>query len=190
MNRSLKIFIGLAVILVVIGTLLAIRHKEELVLTPISVNGLNIQTWTASNGAKVLYVHAPQLPMVDLRITFDAGSARDAGQPGLARFTNNMLDTGAGEWDTNAITERFDSVGARYSNSTARDMATVSLRSLTDPPLLDKAIRTLAVVLTQPQFDPEELERLRKQTLISIKSQLQSPSSIASKAYYQADRKS
>lgn len=186
MNRTLKMFIGLAVILVVIGTILAIRHKEELVLTPISVNGLNIQTWTASNGAKVLYVYAPQLPMVDIQITFDAGSARDADQPGLASFTNDMLDMGAGEWDTNAITERFDSVGARYSSSAARDMATVSLRSLTDAPLLDKAIRTLAVILNQPQFDPEELERLRKQTLISIKSQLQSPSSIASKAYYKA----
>ena len=186
MNRMLKIVIGLALIFVVIGTLIAIRHKDELTLTPISVKGLNIQTWKASNGAKVLYVHAPQLPMVDIQITYDAGSARDGNQQGLASFTNNMLDMGAGDWDTNTLAERFDSVGAKYSNSAARDMATVSLRSLTDMQLLDKAVSTLAAILNKPQFDPDELERLRNQTLISIKSELQSPSSIASKAYYKA----
>lgn len=186
MNRLLKIFIGLAIVIVVIGTFIALRHKDELTLTPISTSGLNIQTWKASNGAKVLFVHAPQLPMVDIQITFDAGSARDDGEEGLASFTNSMLDMGAGEWDTNALSRRFDSVGAKFSTSAARDMATVSLRSLTDAPLLDKAVVTLAAILNQPQFDPHELERLRKQTLISIKSELQSPSSIASKAYYKA----
>ena len=32
-----------------------------------------IQQWQTSNGAKVLFVHAGELPMVDVRVLFDAG---------------------------------------------------------------------------------------------------------------------
>jgi predicted Zn-dependent peptidase len=44
----------------------------------------------------VLFVEAPDLPMVDVRIVFDAGSARDGDQPGLASMTADMLTEGAG----------------------------------------------------------------------------------------------
>ena len=38
-----------------------------------------IQHWQTGNGARVYYVPAPELPMVDVRVVFNAGSARDAG---------------------------------------------------------------------------------------------------------------
>jgi len=153
---------------------------------PISHNGPKIQTWKTSNGAKVVYVHAPQLPMVDVRIVFDAGSARDADQPGIASMTNSMLVQGAGKWNTNQLAERFDDVGARYSNSAARDMAVVQLRSLTQQPLLQQAVASLQAVLNKPRFNAAELARLRQQTQISLKGQLQSPQALASKAFFKA----
>lgn len=149
-------------------------------------NAFRIQTWQTDNGAKVLYVYAPQLPMVDVRIVFDAGSARDGKQPGLARLTSTMLAKGAGDWDTNALAERFDSTGAVFSASAMRDMASLSLRSLNDRELLDKAVVTLQTVLTRPRFDEKELQRIRRQTLIALKAQLQSPAAIADKAFYRA----
>ena len=149
-----------------------------------STNGLTIESWQTGNGARVLYVHAPQLPMVDVRIVFDAGSARDNRKAGLASITNSMLNHGAGRWNTNTLAERFDSIGAQYSNSTARDMAVLQLRSLTDPSLLDKAISTMTAIVNEPHFDKKELQRLRKQVLISLKNQLQSPGSIADKTFY------
>ncbi len=149
-------------------------------------NAFRIQTWETDNGAKVLYVYAPQLPMVDVRIVFDAGSARDGKQPGLARLTNTMLAKGAGDWDTDAVAERFDNIGALFSTSAMRDMASLSLRSLNDRALLDTAIVTMQTVLTQPRFNEKELARMRRQTLIALKAQLQSPASIADKAFYRA----
>ena len=149
-----------------------------------NTNGLTIENWQTKNGARVLYVHAPQLPMVDVRIVFDAGSARDQGRAGLASCTNSLLNHGAGKWNTNALAERFDSVGAQFSNSAARDMAVLQLRSLTDAPLLEKAISTMTAIVNQPHFDKAELGRLRKQVLISLKNQLQSPGTIADKAFY------
>ncbi len=145
-----------------------------------------IQTWKTDNGAKVLYVYAPQLPMVDVRIVFDAGSARDGKQAGLALLTNTMLSKGAGRWNTNVLAERFDSVGAEFSTFALRDMAGLALRSLTDRTLLNKAVVTLQAILTQPHFNHKELARIRRQTLIALKAQLQSPEAIAEKMFYRA----
>ena len=100
---------------------------------------LSIQSWKSDNGAKVMYVYAPQLPMVDVRLVFDAGSSRDAAKPGLAMMTNSMLDLGAGQWSTDEIAERFDSVGAQFGMDSLRDMAILSLRSLTEEAWLEKS---------------------------------------------------
>ena len=67
-----------------------------------------IETWQTAKGAKVMFVAAPDLPMVDIRVVFDAGSARDAALPGLAKLTNAVLDQGAGEWTTDQIAERLE----------------------------------------------------------------------------------
>jgi len=148
--------------------------------------GLYIQTWESDKGAKVLYVHAPQLPMVDVRIVFDAGSARDDGKPGLAMMTNLLLNHGAGDWDTNQIVERFDNVGARYSGSTHRDMAVINLRSLTEKEWLGTALETTAAILQKPQFVEAEFERERKRVLVGLQNQKESPSSLADIAFYEA----
>jgi len=151
---------------------------------PISENGLNIISWQTKNGAKVLYVNAPQIPMVDVRVTFDAGSARDSDKPGLASLTNNLLSEGAGEWNTDQINERFDDVGTQFESSSSRDLANVAIRSLNEKTLLSQSVSTLKAIINKPKFEKKELERIRKQVLISLKNQLQSPSSIASKTYF------
>jgi zinc protease len=187
MTRIQKSIALLTLVILVIATLwFTEKPLRDVSQAPVSTNGLTIESWHTKNGARVLFVEAPQLPMVDVRIVFDAGSARDKDKPGLASLTNAILDQGAGEWDTNTLAERFDSVGAQCSNSTARDMAVLQLRSLTEAPLLDKAVSTMAAIVNQPRFKQTELERLRKQVLISLKNQQQSPGQIADKAFYQA----
>ena len=86
-----------------------------------------IQTWTTANGARVLFVPAPEIPMLDVRVVFDAGSARDGDKPGLMKLVNSLLSEGAGEWDADRIAERLDGVGAQLGTGSLRDMAWVSV---------------------------------------------------------------
>ncbi|MGD9386512.1 MAG: pitrilysin family protein, partial [Thioalkalispiraceae bacterium] len=137
-------------------------------------------------GARVLYVHAPELPMVDVRIVFDAGSARDGDTPGLAMMTSHLLDHGAGDWNTDQIVERFDSVGAQFGTSSHRDMAVINLRSLTEKEWLDTALETAAVVIQKPNFVYEDFDRERKRILIGLKNQKESPGELAEIAFYKA----
>lgn len=145
-----------------------------------------IQHWETPNGAKVYFVPAPDIPIVDVDVTFDAGSARDADKPGIAAFANSMLEEGAGELSADQIAEKFDNLGANFSHSVDRDMASLTLRSLSDPPLLQPALELVALLLTQPTFEDVPLERIRDQMLANLKYQEQSPDSIAEKNFYQA----
>ena len=72
-----------------------------------------IQSWTTKNGTRVLFVEAHELPMLDIRVVFDAGSARDADQPGVASLTNALLDQGAAGLDAGAIAAGFEQHGAK-----------------------------------------------------------------------------
>jgi len=181
-DKGIIAIVAVVVLVAVLSVINSNTQKSE------ADNGkpLSIQSWQSEHGAKVMYVHAPQLPMVDIRLVFDAGSARDGKLPGLAMMTNAMLDLGAGEWSTDTIAERFDSVGAQFSNDSLKDMAIFSLRSLTEPDLLNEAITTLNTILVKPKFIESELQRTRQQVLINLRNQEQSMSTIASKTFYQA----
>ncbi len=149
---------------------------------------VDIQEWETKNGIRVLYVYAPELPMLDIQAIFDAGSVHDYAQPGVASLTSSLLSHGAKLGETilsvDDVAERFDSIGARFGTGASKDNAEISLRTLTDEKWLNKAIITMQAIINQPTFDEKELERVRKQRLISFEARKQSPSAIASELFY------
>ena len=143
-----------------------------------------IEHWQTPQGTRVYYVHTEGLPMVDIQVVFDAGSASDGQQFGLAALTADLLDTGAGKWNADEIAQRFERVGALFGASSSIDSATVSLRTLTDKPLFDKALETMQVILTQPTFNEADFQREKNRTLAGLKQQEESPAELASIAFY------
>jgi zinc protease len=145
-----------------------------------------IEHWQTQQGARVYYVHTEGLPMVDIQVAFDAGSARDGSSFGLSALTSGMLDTGAGVWNADQLAQRFESVGAQFGSTISNDMASVSLRTLTDKPLFDKALETLQVILSNPSFNEADFQREKNRTLAGLKQQQESPAQIAGIAYSKA----
>jgi zinc protease len=143
-----------------------------------------IQHWDTKNGARVYFVPAPELPMVDVNITFAAGSARDAGHPGLANLTNMLLDKGAAGLSADEIAARVESLGARLSTDSARDMAWVSLRSLSDSAHLQPALDILRDVAGAPDFNQVDFDRERERMLVALRHGEQSPSTVAEYTFF------
>ncbi len=145
-----------------------------------------IQNWRTANGVPVYFIPARELPMVDAQILFNAGSVRDGERPGLAKLTNALLEEGAGDWSADAIADRLDQVGARFSASSRRDAASVSLRSLVDPRYLQPTVEIVARLLKEPTFAPDAVERVRQQMLMALRERAQSPGAIAQDAFFKA----
>lgn len=144
-----------------------------------------IEHWTLQNGARVYLVSTHELPMVQVRVVFDAGSSRDPpDRHGLAYLTGRMLEEGTGELSADDIAARFEVLGAEFSTAVERDMATVSLRSLTDPALLDPAVALFARILREPSFPEAALERERERLRVALRRDAQSPGRVAQKRFW------
>ncbi len=150
------------------------------------ISAAKIDHWKTAQGSSVFHVETKHLPMVDIRIVFDAGSARDGYQHGISALTSALLDTGAGLWNADDIAKRFESVGARFGAGASKDMAWLSLRSLTDKKLLNKALQTMQTIVGNPSFNEADFQREKSRTLAGLKQREESPGSIAKIAYFKA----
>lgn len=146
----------------------------------------DIEHWRTANGTRVYFVPAPELPIVDISIIFNAGAARDEDDPGVAIMTNGLMSEGAGGMNAGQLAEQFESIGARFGNSAQRDMAVLSLRTLSEKEVFDSAVKTFTTILTQPDFPKKALERERGRLLTTLKRHKQSPGTQADEAFYKA----
>ncbi|MFT4242881.1 MAG: pitrilysin family protein [Acidovorax sp.] len=151
---------------------------------------LPIQHWTEPSGAQVYLVESPVIPMVDVQIDFDAGSRRDpAGQSGLASAVANMASKGvmAAGGDAalheNALGEAWADLGASFEANADRDALHYTLRSLTDPALLDKAARLAARQIGEPSWPADVWPRDRARWAASLKEADTRPGTVAAHAF-------
>ncbi|MBE2263576.1 MAG: insulinase family protein [Burkholderiaceae bacterium] len=181
------------------NTMISIAKKHVLAMG-LAVFGLNsalaalpIQHWTQASGAQVWLVDSPSIPMVDVQIDFDAGSRRDpAGQAGLAAVTAGMLSKGvaaqggAPALDENQLGEAWADLGASFGAGASGDRMSFSLRSLTEPDLLDRAAALAARQIASPLFPPDVWQRERERIAAGIREANTRPATIAGRAFSKA----
>jgi zinc protease len=143
----------------------------------------NIETWTTSNGTKVMFVAADEIPMLDVRVVFDAGSARDDGLYGMAVLTNGLLSEGADGMNAQEVAARFESVGAQIDYDALKDMAMIGVRTLTEPRYLKEALEMLQKVMVHPDFPEDAFQRELERMKIAVKARQQSPAALAAEAF-------
>lgn len=156
-----------------------------LLAAPLLQAAPEIQHWQTEHGAGVYFVAAPELPIVDIRLVFDAGSARDGNQPGVASMTLGMLADGAAGMSADEVSLALESVGANYGSSIDRDKASVQLKTLVKEETREAALDMLIKVVTQPDFPESDFEREQQRTLSGLQAKKQSPGALASDAFYE-----
>lgn len=125
--------------------------------------------------------------MVQLRAVFDGGAQRDpAERHGLAHLTGLMLREGTGTLTADDVARRFEGLGAEFSAGADREMATVSLRSLTDPALFEPAVDLFTRLLAAPSFPEPSLARERARLRVALQKDRQTPGAVIQKAFFRA----
>lgn len=161
-----------------------LQSVKDMPRTVESRRAFSIQSWVTKNGARVFFVEARELPMLDLRLVFDAGGARDGELGGLATTTSRMLKEGTAMRDTSAIARSFEMAGAVFDTSSYRDMAVAELRVLSDPAFRDPALEVFTDAIAHPQFPAEPFARIMQSSEVGQQQQEQSPAAIASRLFY------
>jgi len=152
-----------------------------------------VQHWTQAGGAEVYLIESPAVPMLDVQIDFDAGSRRDPPEKaGLAGLAAGLLEKGVraagGEpaLDENALGEAWADLGAEFGAGATSDRMSFSLRTLTEPALLDKAVALAARQIAEPAYPEAVWQRERQRLVAALKESYTRPGSVIGRAYTQA----
>ena len=146
--------------------------------------------WTQSSGARIFLVESPAIAMVDVKLDFDAGARRDPTEKiGLAGVTASTASQGIQArgaepaLDENALGEAWADLGASFGAGASSDRMSFSLRSLTYPDLLPKAVALAARQLGEPSFPQNVWQRDRQRMIASIKEANTRPATVAGRAF-------
>jgi zinc protease len=149
-----------------------------------------IQHWTQPSGAQIYFVESPSLPMIDMRVDFDAGGRREpADKAGLAGVTSGMTSKGVAAHgnepalDENQLGEAWADLGADFDDGASSDRMSFTLRTLTYADILPKAVTLAARQLGEPAFPEDVWQRERQRLQAAIREANTRPGTVAGKAY-------
>ncbi|MEQ8734711.1 MAG: pitrilysin family protein [Rhodospirillaceae bacterium] len=117
-------------------------------------------------------------PLIAFSFEFRGGSSIDPDDKlGLSNMVAGLLDEGAGDLDSFAFQSQLQDMAIRLSFSASSDSFSGSLTTIKAN--ADKAFELLILALTQPRFDEEPVERIRRQIQVGLARQAESPQQIA-----------
>ena len=149
--------------------------------------GPSIEHWVAPSGARVFFVENHNLPILDVEVSFAAGSVFDPlEKTGLASLTHGLLDLGVAGMDETALSNRLADLGAGLAGEVGADRASVGLRTLSDEDKRTPALDLLRAVLATPQFPAEVLAREKARSSAALKEALTQPATLAGRAFWSA----
>lgn len=153
-----------------------------LAFVPIT-HAVNIQSWQLDNGAKVMFVEAHQIPIVDVQVSFDAGANRDSvNKVGVAGYTAALLDSGAENLNEEAILTKTATLAVYLGSSSGLESAGLSFRSLSKKEIFQPTLALANLILTKPTFDEKIIKREQERAVLSLKQGATDPSFLGDRA--------
>jgi predicted Zn-dependent peptidase len=131
-----------------------------------------------SNGIPLDYVQRSGIPITQIALSFDAGSSADSPTArGLAAMTMDLLDEGTSKLTSQQVAETEERLGADVGTGNGNDRSYVTLNALS--PNLAPSLDLMSDVVKDAAFRPNDVERIRAQTLTAIAQTQKDPTRVA-----------
>ena len=167
------------------------RHITLLlsVLYAVTANAvLPIQKIDLPSGAKLFYVEAKTIPMVNIGIDFPGGSAYDPSYKiGVADLTADLMNKGnkikGKEKDEAYIADSISDLGSMISFNASNETSSVRIKTLSKPEILNAVVSQASDMLAYPSFNKQILEREKALEISGLKESLTKPENIVGKQF-------
>jgi len=111
----------------------------------------------------------PSLPLLAIELIIRSGSEADANDlAGTASLTGSLLTKGTEKMSAPEIANSIESLGGTIFSSAASDNSSAGVLVMSNK--AEPALTILADVVLRPTFKQEEIDRLRKQSLMDCVS--------------------
>ena len=133
---------------------------------------------TLANGLRVIVVERSQMPLATAQLLIKSGGEVDPSElAGVADMTAALLTRGTNTRSATQIAEAIEALGGTLNSGASWDSSSISTNVMASR--LGPALQILADVARNPAFKDEEIERLRRQYLNSLRAAMGTPGSIA-----------
>jgi zinc protease len=120
-----------------------------------------------ANGLDVHVLRRPEVPIASLRLAMPGGLlAEDESTSGLGRFLASMWTRGTVSHSASAFARTVEDLAAEVEGFSGRNSIGLTLDCLSET--LEPAFDLMADALLEPRFDPDEIERERRETLAAL----------------------
>ncbi len=145
---------------------------------------ITVQQVHSPGGLEAYLVEDHTTPVVSISFGFAGGSALDpADKLGLSDLVSSTLDEGAGDLDSFAFQSELEDLAISIRYSVDPDMTRGQLT--TTSANIARGVELARLTLTEPRFDEEPVERIRRQILASLANRMEQPGYIASRKLFE-----
>ena len=133
-----------------------------------------IQSRSLKNGIKVAVLETHEIPVVSVRVVVDASPVLDpAGKEGVSSFTSQMLSEGTTTRTADQLAEAFADLG---NTVTPSGFTTINAN-------VDSSLALLADMLLRPSFPEASLDRIRQNSITTLRRNKDQPGYIARRVF-------
>ncbi|HED65495.1 MAG TPA: insulinase family protein [Planctomycetes bacterium] len=137
---------------------------------------------TLANGLPVYGTAFDSIPLTWISLAVPAGRLFETpANLGLAELTARMLNEGTEKLSGLQWTDTLDGMGATFSVGSTDDEIVLGMSVLNEH--REEAMELLSDLVTSPRFAEEDFERIRRQQLLDIETQVDRPRAIASEVF-------
>ncbi|MEJ7767942.1 MAG: insulinase family protein [Chitinophagaceae bacterium] len=133
------------------------------------------QTFTLSNGIKVLVVENHKAPKVTITYTIDRTPILEGNKAGVIGLLGQMMNEGTKSRTKAVFDEEVDLIGASVNVYSSGG----SVNTLTK--YVEKAVALMSDALRNPSFSAASLEKLRQQSIQGLKSEEKNATTISNR---------
>ncbi|HUU34693.1 MAG TPA: pitrilysin family protein, partial [Vicinamibacterales bacterium] len=145
----------------------------------------SISQTALANGLDLRVVAHDTAPVVSMAAVVRGGSSADpAARAGLAAFTADLLDDGAGDLDGPGLADVLARIGAEADVEVWPDATVVSITTMAR--YADRALHLLADLLMRPHFADHDVERVRGLRLDRLRQMRVQAATLADRAFTRA----
>ena len=149
---------------------------------------LPIQKIDLPSGAKLFYVEAKTIPMVNIGIDFPGGSAYDPlNKAGVADLTADLMNKGSKikgkQKDEAYISDSLSDLGSMVSFNASNETSSVRIKTLSKPEILNAVVSQTSDMLAYPVFNQKILEREKALEISGLLESLTKPENIVGKQF-------
>ena len=139
-----------------------------------------LKNWLTDTKTPTYFLQTNDLPIIDIKLNFKAGSIFNGEKLGLSDLAVGMFATETLQSNEETLINRTTDLGISINSNSNKQFFTVTIRLLNEKNIITESLKLISEIFSMPSFNENIFNREKSQTLTHILYREQHPAYLAS----------